>query len=316
MEWHTFQTLYMIGKNLLGRNHPTIEGGEAAFLERYLRIACEAKANGVRYIEEVVEGLSCAGQAIWMQCGRPFYNVWPVIAPSLAKVTLDVSGIAIANKLMNLPPAMVIRFAVGKELLAGQHKLRSILYHRVAPDGKPGIAVHVDAGETLATGRPHYPRSPVHWDAAFPVTEGTVEQGLLDCRDKGVWKLRDDERLAVETAVRLVVAIALMADDSSLIEPVVLADDRRKYEEATDEELKRRLVAKAVRRGVHGFDVGAHIDVDPHYRRPHFGIRWMGHGEPKTPVLRPIKGAIIKRHRITEIPTGYLSDIECEEAKA
>lgn len=58
-----------------------------------------------------------------------------------------------------------------------------------------------------------------------------------------------------------------------------------------------------------GWNIGKNIEkeareVGAHYRRPHLAIRWCGKGG-ETPVLKRIKGAIVNKQKLTEIPTGY-----------
>lgn len=53
------------------------------------------------------------------------------------------------------------------------------------------------------------------------------------------------------------------------------------------------------------------IEVSPHCRRPHFGIRWTekGHSVPR---LVPINGCLVNRSKLFPIPTGYLGSEELE----
>jgi hypothetical protein len=53
-----------------------------------------------------------------------------------------------------------------------------------------------------------------------------------------------------------------------VIEPDVLSKDRDKFERGGD----RKYVDKAPRRGKIGWNVERHIDVAPHYRRPHMAL--------------------------------------------
>lgn len=107
---------------------------------------------------------------------------------------------------------------------------------------------------------------------------------------------------------RLLYGIALMAADPSIVEPAVLAADERRAEEARaagDQATLDRLVDKARRRGKNEWNVGRRLEVDPHYRRPHLGLRWTGEGG-KIPRIVPVKGAIVHRQRMTAVPTGYM----------
>lgn len=64
----------------------------------------------------------------------------------------------------------------------------------------------------------------------------------------------------------------LLENDPSIISPDVLADDRAKFDQGGEQ----RYVDKAHRRGKVGWDVGRHIEVIPHYRRPHMALVWTG----------------------------------------
>ena len=72
-----------------------------------------------------------------------------------------------------------------------------------------------------------------------------------------------------------------------------------------DETGDPKYVEKAHRRGKIGWKIGDRIEVDPHFRRPHFAIRWCEEGR-RVPRLRPIKGCIVHRHKATTVPTGLM----------
>jgi hypothetical protein len=40
---------------------------------------------------------------------------------------------------------------------------------------------------------------------------------------------------------------------------------------------------------------------------PHFGLRWTGEGR-KIPKIVPIKGSVINKKLVAEVPTGYEDD--------
>jgi hypothetical protein len=60
-------------------------------------------------------------------------------------------------------------------------------------------------------------------------------------------------------------SLSFLENDPSVISPDVLGDDRVGLEQTGDQ----KDVDKAHRRGKVGWDVGKHIEVIPHYRRPH-----------------------------------------------
>ena len=73
--------------------------------------------------------------------------------------------------------------------------------------------------------------------------------------------------------IRLCCSLCLLENDPEIISPDVLADDRAKFEASGDQ----KFVEKAHRRGKVGWDVGKHIEVIPHFRRPHMTLVWTGH---------------------------------------
>ncbi len=82
--------------------------------------------------------------------------------------------------------------------------------------------------------------------------------------------------------------------------PDVLADDRAKYEASGD----HKYVDKAHRRGKVGWDVGKHIEVIPHYRRPHMALVWTGRGRA-VPRVVPRRGSVVHREAVEKVPMGW-----------
>ncbi len=112
--------------------------------------------------------------------------------------------------------------------------------------------------------------------------------------------------------LRFAVAIRLLASDpcSELTERVVLSKDAHRVADATPEELKR-LVNRAMKRGVNGWTIGAAMEDDrsvaPHMRRPHPALMWTGKGRT-TPRIVMRRGSVVHRAALTAVPTGYLDD--------
>jgi len=80
----------------------------------------------------------------------------------------------------------------------------------------------------------------------------------------------------------------------------LLADDRGKFEANGD----RKYIEKAHRRGKVGWDVGKHIEVIPHFRRPHMALVWTGHGR-MMPKIVPRKGSVVHRDMVEKLPSGF-----------
>lgn len=101
--------------------------------------------------------------------------------------------------------------------------------------------------------------------------------------------------------LRVAIAIIMLDNDPAIIDREVLSKDRLKWEQTRDP----KYIEKAAKRGINGWRVGEKVEVMPHFRRPHFAIRWTGPGG-KIPKLRPISGSIVHRDLVTKVPTGRL----------
>lgn len=269
----------------------------------------------------------------WVRARRPFYNVWPAILPMLLK--LDLSKIP-CEAIDPVMPELLLRLPIRAE--AGDYELRTVLVtaakisehdHKatlsdqfrsmIAEDwaeafypggGRWQFLFNVDYGEpdkpaSLQSGI-HVPRTGL---VSLHVKEGADLQTQLDqTRNRYEDAGEALDYSFIGDAVRLYCTLCLLDQDSELLSNIVLNKDRIKYEETGDD----KYVAKAAKRGVIGWDVGRELETVPHFRRPHFGIRYMrieGHEELQ-PRVRPIKGSLVHREKLKEVPTGYLDDIE------
>ena len=158
-----------------------------------------------------------------------------------------------------------------------------------------GISLLMDIGEAMPLG------VPIYTYRNFPRKEGlTVEQslaGLRGGRFSGIGIQMPNE-MALD-CVRLCCSLCLLEDNPQVVSPDVLADDRAKYEASRDQ----KFVEKAHRRGKVGWDVGRHIEVIPHYRRPHMTLVWTGHGRT-VPRIVPRKGSVVHREVVEKVPLG------------
>lgn len=112
--------------------------------------------------------------------------------------------------------------------------------------------------------------------------------------------------------------VSILANDSALVQPIVLNRDMLKYESA-DEATKKYLEARATRLNGRGFSIGKDLEselkttsgVAPHIRKPHLALFWTGKGRT-IPVLQLRRGAYVHRSDVTKVPTGYM-DRESQE---
>ncbi len=235
----------------------------------------------------------------WEKAHRPYYNLWPSIVPMLTRLDLDLD-----SDLIRLPlPALCIRFPrdparnplkfdwKGKEVT-----VRCIMMGEIN-DGT-GLSVLMDIGEVMGG-----VGVPIYTYRNFPRRPGlTVEQSLASLGTKGLFAeigIVVPDALVMD-CVRLCCSLCLLENDPSIISPDVLADDRAKFEASGDQ----KFVDKAHRRGKVGWDVGQHIEVIPHYRRPHMTLVWTGHGRV-VPRIVPRRGSVVHREVVEKVPSGF-----------
>jgi hypothetical protein len=84
------------------------------------------------------------------------------------------------------------------------------------------------------------------------------------------------------------------------LEVPVLSKDRGRSDDTGDQ----KFVDKAHRRGKVGWDVGRHIEVIPHYRRPHMTLVWTGTGRA-VPKIVPRRGSVVHREVVEKVPSGW-----------
>jgi hypothetical protein len=274
--------------------------------------AAKSIANQKRIVTEIV---ALSSELIWFRNNRPYYKVWPSVIPAFLKLKFTVPVDA-----MSLPsPVVCLRLT--EQSLPDFPDCESILvslYQQPAfPDdnarqfslgiqcskdrfGRPTergkfLGLVFKHGESLedALSRAIHPPT-VYYENKEAVPY--VGDGVLEGSD----------RKEMESAVRLACSVCLLATDPTIIEPDVLADDRRRFDESTDPTERQRLIDKAKRRGIVGWRIGEKYEVCPHYRRPHFALRHTGKGGT-VPRIVPVKGAVVHRKKITDVPTGYLT---------
>jgi hypothetical protein len=112
----------------------------------------------------------------------------------------------------------------------------------------------------------------------------------------------------VRDVARIVCTLCLMAEDKEIVEPIVLKADEDKFDRTGD----LALVAKAIRRGNYGFNVGRSIEVVPHVRSAcPAALYWTGEGR-KIPKIRFRRGTVVHRKRLAQVPTGFLDKEKTE----
>ena len=228
----------------------------------------------------------------WAVNNRPFYNVWPKIIPMLTR--LDLSQLQ-GNMMKPRYKTVCLRFPVqDNPLTFNGVTLRSLLVGPVETPRGYGYFTAQDYGE-VENG---YSTITTDWVTMYQDRSLAETLAGRKQRPSATHGLPIPIEITMD-AWRLVFTLALLDDDPELIERIVLAADRDNYERTGDQ----KYVAKAERRGVLGWDIGKRIEVMPHYRRPHLGLRWCGEGRTQARIV-PIKGAIIHREAVVKMPTG------------
>jgi hypothetical protein len=235
----------------------------------------------------------------WEKARRPYYNLWPSIIPMLTRLNLDLD-----SNLIQLPlPALCIRFPkdTAKNPLKFDWKgdevaVRCVMLGEI--NRGTGLSILVDIGEVMGEFG-----VPIYTYRNFPRKPGlTVEKSLADLEAKGLFAevgIVVPESLMMD-CIRLCCSLCLLENDPEIISPDVLADDRAKFEASGDQ----KFVDKAHRRGKVGWDVGKHIEVIPHFRRPHMTLVWTGAGRA-VPRIVPRRGSIVHREAVEKLPSGF-----------
>ena len=235
----------------------------------------------------------------WEQAKKPYYAVWPSIVPMLTRLNLDLD-----SALIQLPlPALCIRFPKDKNPLAFDWKgeefqIRCMLMGEIN-EGR-GLSILIDIGEMMGDGEgfgmPIYTYRNFRRVPGLTVEEALQELGSNELAELGVQIPLD----LIADCVRLCCSLCLLENDPSVIEPDVLSKDRAKFEGSSDQ----KYVDKAHRRGKVGWIVGRHIEVAPHYRRPHMALVWTGRGR-SVPRIVPRRGSIVHREKVEKVPSGF-----------
>ena len=159
-----------------------------------------------------------------------------------------------------------------------------------------GLSLLIDIGETMAG------NVPICTYRNFPRKTGlTVEESLaglkMDCFAEIGIVIPEDLMM---DCVRLCCTLCLIENNPEIISPDVLSDDRAKYDQSHDQ----KYIDKAHRRGKVGWDVGRHVEVMPHYRRPHMTLVWTGRGRAM-PRIVPRRGSVVHREVVEKVPMGW-----------
>jgi hypothetical protein len=250
---------------------------------------------GKPVVGQNMEGVRFALEGSWRMVCRPYYKVWPSVLDSILKIKLDTT----LSQLTIPHDVLCVRFPRSRE-----RSISSVLAATTTIEGRRCLLFtyqYVNCSGNLR-------------DGGCLMTcdsEGTIEDVITECREKAScgkflgngshWDVTAPEADKYGISLRALVGVSLLAIDPSIIEPDVLTCDQKRYHETGDQ----KYADRAKRRGKFGFHVGRKIESMPHYRRPHFGLRHTGKGG-KIPKIVPIKGTVVHRKKVTDVPTGYI----------
>lgn len=263
-------------------------------------------------------------QKEWYQGEKPYYHIYPAIFPMVEKLKLDVP----CNQLRLPVRDLSVRFPsdVNHQYKIGNTVLHHFFCrHVTSEEFKESVAKFAELNPKFIMGENpddgifffisstelETKQKETHVSYfALPLSGSvTVEESFVDRQPLAMYKSGNTVENDAETksffsaVLRFCAAICLIGNDAELITPDVLAKDREKFNKANDEQ-KKLIIDRAVRRGKNGFLLGANLEMIPHYRRPHLALVWTGKGK-KTPKIVMRKGSVVHREKIVEVPSGF-----------
>lgn len=238
----------------------------------------EKDLNGTDVWTVGTESARLLAELEWKRLGRPYYNIWPSMVKPLTTCSLK----GVLGKHIELPlTALVIRL----------------------PDPQGTMLYMKDANITFV------------WllETGLPLLTMFSDDSPMDGDSKSTLIVDDTtaqvRREKMRRVLAIVAGVALLSHNKDIIEPIVLNADTHRYKQTHDVS----LIEKAKRKGTFGFDVGRHVETAPGFRQAHFAIRWKGKGRTRRELV-PVKGCMVHRKLVTEVPTGYLDKDEAVAA--
>lgn len=241
---------------------------------------------------EIRDAFTCVIEKMLIDAGTPFFNVYPKVLEAISRTSLSIKPDSIPKSVIHELKSICIKFPIGVvkggfdyliATICDEQQMKTLDFmgfsDLVYTGGKPAILIHA-TGDTEGF-------------CASCAFHNSFDDALIP-DDDGI-------RESASPFVRIVLGVMLLAADPDYIKPVLLKADENKTTP-----LEERI-ARAKNRGVYGFTIGEEIERCPHFRRPHFAIRWTGKGA-EIPKLVSVKGAIIGKEKMTTVPTGYEGD--------
>lgn len=248
----------------------------------------------------------------WWEYERPYYNLWPSVLEMIRDVALDVP-----MRCLKLPyPAMAVCFP--EDTKEGLSSFLVSVNKGVSREFLVSITANVIVdGQTLVVWR----WGQLDGDEPFVVFANCREKPKEWKREGGSEISEEQESRILEMVCHVFCGVAILANDPTIVQPIVLNRDLLKYNNS-DEATKKYLEDRAARINGRGFGVGEGLEnelkstsVSPHVRKPHMALFWTGKGRT-IPVLQLRRGAFIHPAEATEVPTGYMDREEAIDPNA
>ena len=241
----------------------------------------------------------------FVEAERPFFNVYPKIADSLLRTSLNIRPDEIPRSVIHGMPALSIHLAVGSDaanqvgtnwfivsLFTGSafENIQRFGLTKLFCSDTPFMCIYCNSNDMTLMRLSTSPMDKTFADAELVAIEGNSANGI--------------DRQRIDSLCKLALGVMFLASDPDYIKPMILKADGNKTTPMEER------IERAKRRGVFGFTIGEEIERSPHFRRPHFAIRWTGKGAA-IPKLVPVKAAIIGKEIMTTVPTGFeASDVD------
>jgi hypothetical protein len=243
-------------------------------------------------------------EAKWYDNRRPYYKVYPSVVEALCKLKLEFNC-----PCPEVPEGTIcIRFAEGHEPKIQGDRIAAILVHseegydkKTAQD-KAVLFVQV----TLRENPDKY-----YW---FYFDTNNPDMTIEECLNQNPAAENYDE--IRKLATRIALTTCMLKDDPEIITRDVLNKQQGKYDSEKNESRRRGMEDKARNNGVFGWSIGKNIEVSPHVRRPHWGLRYTG-PNGSIPQIVPVKGCKVNASKLTKVPTGFVLEdgTEVEDGK-
>lgn len=290
MEFHTFQDTYSFTKKL----HP-----KCVDVEKFYQEMIDRSTGKDLFACDLMSELE------WHRANRPYYKVWPCMMDVLRK--FDIDKIPIRSFFGMADPTIVILFPKGNEIASC---MSAIVSSQFDVSGSGICLIHfcgqMIQSETVipALGAEHLTFSSNLYGnvSTVDVPYGQVATKLPEGCD--VTSYRYIQRICL--------SVLLMERTPEIFEPDIISNDLTRYAVA-DEKRKEELEQRSFRRrGQRGYHIGKHMELIPHFRRPHPAVFWTGAGR-KTARVVMRSGCLVKRQLLTKSPTGYMGPAEIKE---